>query len=206
MDNIISPESVLKELKKSLNKFESALNDSQKEVNKKEYDDLGKLKSNIANKIKLVKTIVKTEEQKIQLNTYEELNSQLNERYKNVIKKNKQKMEKSSFEKLFNQRNSEVKNKENIEYLDDEKESLKNAIKISAEISKSLEETNEELDDQNKKLAGDADKMSQILGKIPLVNKMLGQIKCIKIKQNLVLGCVLGGVIVLGLHLTFRKT
>ena len=56
---------------------------------------------------------------------------------------------------------------ENINYLDDEAQSLKNSIKMSTEINSNLKDTNEELDNQSKRLNDSNEKVVKTLQKMP---------------------------------------
>ena len=58
---------------------------------------------------------------------------------------------------------------ENINYLDDEKTSLKNTVKRSTEINSSLNDTNNELDNQSKRLNESNEKVVKIVQKMPII-------------------------------------
>ena len=58
---------------------------------------------------------------------------------------------------------------ENINYLDDEKTSLKNTIKRSTEINSCLNDTNNELDNQSKRLNESNEKVVKIVQKMPII-------------------------------------
>ena len=58
---------------------------------------------------------------------------------------------------------------ENINYLDDEKTSLKNTVKRPTEINSSLNDTNNELDNQSKRLNESNEKVVKIVQKMPII-------------------------------------
>ena len=45
----------------------------------------------------------------------------------------------------------------------------------------------------------------KILKKVPIIEQMFGKIKYHKIKEKLILGCVIGIIILLGIYLTFYR-
>ena len=94
---------------------------------------------------------------------------------------------------------------ENINYLDDEAQSLKNSIKMSTEINSNLKDTNEELDNQSKRLNDSNEKVVKTLQKMPIIGKMLGDIKYYQIREKIIIGCVIGVVCVIGLYITFYR-
>ncbi len=115
---------------------------------------------------------------------------------------------KKNFNELFSSSSSEkddVGNLDNIHYLDDEQKSLKNTIKMSKEISDSLQNTNDELDSQSKRLNESSEKVIKTLQKIPVVGKMLGDIKYYQIREKLIIGCVIGVVFFLLLYILFHR-
>ncbi len=62
MNNDFTVESVLKEVKKSLNKYESIMKECENNPNKKKISEAENTKKKVEQKIKMVKTILKTEE------------------------------------------------------------------------------------------------------------------------------------------------
>ena len=208
MNNDFTVESVLKEVKKSLNKYESIMKECENNPNKKKISEAESTKKKVEQKIKMVKTILKTEEDSFVLESYEDLKNELNKRLNIVIKKQEKMIGKKNFNELFSSSSSEkddVGNLDNIHYLDDEQKSLKNTIKMSKEISDSLQNTNDELDSQSKRLNESSEKVIKTLQKIPVVGKMLGDIKYYQIREKLIIGCVIGVVFFLLLYILFHR-
>ena len=208
MNNDFTVESVLKEVKKSLNKYESIMKECENNPNKKKISEAESTKKKVEQKIKMVKTILKTEEDSFVLESYEDLKNELNKRLNIVIKKQEKMIGKKNFNELFSSSSSEkddVGNLDNIHYLDDEQKSLKNTIKMSKEISDGLQNTNDELDSQSKRLNESSEKVIKTLQKIPVVGKMLGDIKYYQIREKLIIGCVIGVVFFLLLYILFHR-
>ena len=208
MNNDFTVESVLKEVKKSLNKYESIMKECENNPNKKKISEAESTKKKVEQKIKMVKTILKTEEDSFVLESYEDLKNELNKRLNIVIKKQEKMIGKKNFNELFSSSSSEkedVGNLDNIHYLDDEQKSLKNTIKMSKEISDGLQNTNDELDSQSKRLNESSEKVIKTLQKIPIVGKMLGDIKYYQIREKLIIGCVIGVVFFLLLYILFHR-
>ena len=139
----------------------------------------------VEQKIKMIKTIIKSEEDNFILESYEDLKNELNKRLNIIIKRQEKMKDKNNFNELFSSSVShkqEIGNLENIGYLDDEQQSLKNTIKMSNEINNSLQDTNNELDNQSKRLNESSEKVVKTLQKVPVIGKMLGDIKYYKIR------------------------
>ena len=180
-----------------------------------DYIPYNALKSNSANKQKIlkkikkmVKTIIKTEEDGFLLESYEDLKNDLNKRLNTIIKKQEKIKEKNNFNDLFSSSSSQkndIGNMENLNYLDDENQSLKHTIKMSSEINSSLKDTNNELDNQSKKLNESNEKVVKTLQKMPIIGKMLGEVKYYKIREKLIIGCVVGIALIFGLYIIFYR-
>ena len=208
MDNDFTVESVLKEVKKNLNKYESIMKECENNPSKKKISEAETTKKKIEQKIKMIKTIIKNEEDSFMLESYEDLKNELNKRLNIIIKRQEKMKDKNNFNELFSSSAShkqEIGNLENIGYLDDEQQSLKNTIKMSNEINNSLQDTNNELDNQSKRLNESNEKVVKTLQKVPVIGKMLGDIKYYKIREKLIIGCVVGIVCFLGLYITFYR-
>ena len=100
---------------------------------------------------------------------------------------------------------NKIKNIENINALDDEHESLKNCIKLSTEITQGLKNTNEELENQSKRLDESNEMVVKTLQKMPIIGKMMGDIKYYQIREKLIIGCVVSIVIFIILYNTFHR-
>ena len=201
-------ESVLKEVKKNLNKYESIMKECESNPSKKKISEAESIKKKVEQKIKMIKTIIKSEEDNFILESYEDLKNELNKRLNIIIKRQEKMKDKNNFNELFSSSAShkqEIGNLENIGYLDDEQQSLKNTIKMSNEINNSLQDTNNELDNQSKRLNESSEKVVKTLQKVPVIGKMLGDIKYYKIREKLIIGCVVGIVCFLGLYITFYR-
>ena len=208
MENDFTVESVLKEINKNLSKYESIINECEKNPTKKKMSEAELSKKKIEQKLKMVKTIIKNEEDGFMLESYEDLKNELNKRLNIVIQKQEKNNEKKNLNELFSTSSSEkneLSNIENINCLDDENQSLKNTIKMSSEINSSLQDTNNELDNQSKKLNESTEKVVKTLQKVPIIGKMLGEIKYYKIREKLIIGCVVGVACIFGLYIVFYR-
>ncbi len=208
MDNDFTVESVLKEVKKNLNKYESIMKDCENNPTKKKIAEAESTQKKVEQKIKMVKTITKTEEDNFLLESYEDLKNELNKRLTIVIKRQEKNKDKKNFNELFSSssgQKNELENMENINYLDDEQQSLKNTIKMSSEINNNLNDTNNELDNQSKRLNESNEKVVKTLKKMPIIGKMLGEIKYYKIKEKLIIRCVFSIACVFGLYIIFYR-
>ena len=207
MENEFTVESVLKEVKKNLNKYESIIKECENNLTKKKLSEAESSKKKVEEKIKMVKTIIKNEEDSFMLESYEDLKNELNKRLNALIKRKDKNKDKNNFNELFSSssQKQEIGNMENINYLDDEQQSLKNSLKISTEVSNNLEDTNNELDNQSKRLDESTEKVVKTLQKVPIIGKMLGEIKYYKIKEKLIIGCVIGVALIFGLYIIFFR-
>ena len=206
MESDFTVESVLKEVKKNLNKYESIIKEWENNPSKKKISEAESSKKKVEQKIKMVKTIIKTEDDSFMLESYEDMKNELNKRLTLILKKQEKNKEKNNFNELFSSsQKQEIGNLENINYLDDEQQSLKNTIKMSTEINSGLEDTNNELDNQSKSLNESSEKVVKTLQKVPVIGKMLGEIKYYKIKEKLIIGCVVGVACVFGLYIIFYR-
>ncbi len=203
MEASFSVDSMIREVKTNLNKYEALLKNMESHPTEKTVKDVEKIKSTLDNNIKMVQPIIVKEEHKFLLNSYKELKDELNKRYV-IIKKNQaNKSDKEKLNELLSNK-SNVENK-NIDLLIDEKSSLKNSITLSNEINASAIQTNIELDDQEKKMGKTEEKVVKILKKVPIIEQMFGKIKYHKMKEKLIIGTVIGVIIVLGIYLTFYR-
>ena len=206
MENDFTVESVLKEVKKNLNKYESIIKECENNPTKKKISEGESCKKKLEQKINMVKTIIKNEEDSFMLESYEDMKNELNKRMTQILKKQEKNKEKNNFNELFSSsQKQEIGNLENINYLDDEQQSLKNTIKMSNEINTGLEDTNNELDNQGKNLDESSEKVIKTLQKVPVIGKMLGEIKYYKIKEKLIIGCVIGVACVFMLYIIFYR-
>ena len=206
MEGDITFDSMLKEIKSDLSKYESIIKEIETYHNKKKLTEAENIQKKIAQKIKMVKTISKTEDDNFLLESYSELNSELNKRLiianKRQEKNNK---EKNKYKDLINSSNKNPGNLENINILDDEQQALKNCIKMSSDITNTLKETNEELDNQGKRLDENSEKVVKTLQKMPVIGKMLGEVRYYKIREKLIIGCVVGVICFIMLYVTFHR-
>ena len=200
-------ESILKEIKNNLTRYESIIKEIENYPSKKKLSEAENTKNKIAQKIQMVKSIIKSEEDSFLLDSYIELNSELNKRLNIAIKRQSKNKDKNNFNNLFNNHDNEkgLGNMENINILDDEQQSLKNTIRMSMEINDSLKNSNEELTNQGKKLDESTEKVIKTLQKMPVIGKMLGDIKYYKIREKLIIGFVVGIVCFIMLYITFYR-
>jgi hypothetical protein len=206
MEGDITFDSMLKEIKSDLSKYESIIKEIETYHSKKKLTEAQNIQKKIAQKIKMVKTISKTEDDNFLLESYSELNSELNKRLiianKRQEKNNK---DKNKYKDLINSSNKNPGNLENINILDDEQQALKNCIKMSSDITNTLKETNEELDNQGKRLDENSEKVVKTLQKMPVIGKMLGEVRYYKIREKLIIGCVVGVICFIMLYVTFHR-
>ena len=186
--------------------FDSMLKEIETYHSKKKLTEAENIQKKIAQKIKMVKTISKTEDDNFLLESYSELNSELNKRLiianKRQEKNNK---DKNKYKDLINSSNKNPGNLENINILDDEQQALKNCIKMSSDITNTLKETNDELDIQGKRLDENSEKVVKTLQKMPVIGKMLGEVRYYKIREKLIIGCVVGVICFIMLYVTFHR-
>ena len=76
---------------------------------------------------------------------------------------------------------------------------------MSSEINTSLQDTNNELDNQSKRLNESNEKVVKTLQKVPIIGKMLGEVKYYKIREKLIIGCVVGVALIFGLYIIFYR-
>lgn len=206
MESDFTVESVLKEVKKNLDKYESIIRECENNPTKKKLSEAESSKKKVEQKIKMVKTIIKNEDDSFFIESYEDTKNELNKRLNIVLKRQEKSKEKNNLNELFSSsQKQELGNLENINYLDEEHQSLKNTIKMSTEINNSLQDTNNELDDQGKRLDESNEKVIKTLQKVPVIGKMLGEIKYYKIREKLIIGCVVGVALVFGLYIIFYR-
>lgn len=204
MEATFSVDSMIKEVRSNLNKYENLLKDLENHPSEKTNKDLEKIQKTIDSNIKMVQPIIVKEEHKFILNSYKELREELNKRHL-ILKKNQtQKNEQKKLNDLLSTKTN-LENQKNLDLLTDENSSLKSSIALSNEITDNAIKTNAELDDQEKKLGKTEEQVVKILKKIPIIEQMFGKIKYHKIKEKLILGCVIGIIIVLGIYLTFYR-
>ena len=205
MEDDFTFNSMLKEIKKNLAKFESIIKEIESYPSKKKLTEADTIQKKIVQKIKMVKSITKTEEDNFMLDSYIELNTELNNRLIISKKRQEKNSQKKNYKEFLNTDKNKIKNIENINALDDEHESLKNCIKLSTEITQGLKNTNEELENQSKRLDESNEMVVKTLQKMPIIGKMMGDIKYYQIREKLIIGCVVGVVIFIMLFITFHR-
>ena len=205
MEDDFTFDSMLKEIKKNLAKFESIIKEIESYPSKKKLTEADTIQKKIVQKIKMVKSITKTEEDNFMLDSYIELNTELNNRLIISKKRQEKNSKKKNYKDFLNTDKNKIKNIENINALDDEHESLKNCIKLSTEITQGLKNTNEELENQSKRLDESNEMVVKTLQKMPIIGKMMGDIKYYQIREKLIIGCVVGIVIFIMLFITFHR-
>ena len=204
MDDNFTVESMLKEVKGNLNKYENLLKIGESTTTEKTMKGIDSIKKTLENNLKLVKSVITKEEDKFLLGSYEELKEQLNKRYIIVKKRKIQKTEKEKFQSLFKDK-TEIEDRTNLDLLSDEHQSLKNSINLSNEVNNAIMNANSDLNDQEKKLENSTQQVIKILQKIPIIEQMFGKIKFHQIKEKIILGIVIGVICFFGLYLIFHK-
>ena len=206
MEGDFTFDSMLKEIKKNLDKYENIIKEIETYYSKKKLAEAETIKKKIAQKITMVKTISRTEEDNFMLDSYIDLNSELNKRLDIAIKRKEKNNGKDNFKGLLNsEKEKNIDNLENITFLDDEQCSLKNMIKMSTEITDELNNTNEELENQGKRLDESNEKVIKTLQKMPIIGKILGEIKYYQIREKIIIGVVVGIICFILLYITFHK-
>jgi hypothetical protein len=206
MEGDFTFDSMLKEIKKNLDKYENIIKEIETYYSKKKLAEAETIKKKIAQKIKMVKTISRTEEDNFMLDSYIDLNSELNKRLDIAIKRKEKNNGKNNFKGLLNsEKEKNIDNLENITFLDDEQRSLKNMIKMSTEITDELNNTNEELENQGKRLDESNEKVIKTLQKMPIIGKIMGEIKYYQIREKIIIGVVVGIICFILLYITFHK-
>ena len=157
MDDNFTVESMLKEVKGNLNKYENLIKIGENTPTEKTMKGIEEIKKTLEKNLKMIKSIIKKEEDKFILSSYEELKEQLNKRYIIVKKRKIQKAEKEKFQNLFKDK-TEIEDRTNLDLLSDEHQSLKNSINLSNEVNNAIMNTNSDLIDQEKKLKDYLDK------------------------------------------------
>ena len=206
MEGDFTFDSMLKEIKKNLDKYENIIKEIETYYSKKKLAEAETIKKKIAQKIKMVKTISRSEEDNFMLDSYIDLNTELNKRLDIAIKRKEKNNGKNNFKGLLNsEKEKNIDNLENITFLDDEQRSLKNMIKMSTEITDELNNTNEELENQGKRLDESNEKVIKTLQKMPIIGKILGEIKYYQIREKIIIGVVVGIICFILLYITFHK-
>ena len=207
MEGDFTFESMLKEVKKSLSKYENIIKEIENYPSKKKLAEAEATKKKISEKIKMVKSITKTEDDNFMLDSYIDLNSELNKRLNIAIKRQEKNIKKkNNLKELLNSKKEKnLSNIENIDILNDENQSLKNIIKMSTEITDELSNTNDELENQNKRLDESNEKVIKTLQKMPIIGKLMGDIKYYQIREKLIIGFVVGVICFILLYITFHK-
>ena len=204
MDDNFTVESMLKEVKRNINQYENLIKIGENTPTEKTMKRIEEIKKTLEKNLKMIKSIIKKEEDKFILSSYEELKEQLNKRYIIVKKRKIQKEEKEKLESLFKEK-KEIEDRSNLDLLSDERISLKNSINLSHEINNVIMNSNSDLNDQEKRLEKSTEQVIKILQKIPLIEQIFGKIKYHQIKEKIILGIVTGIICFLGLYLIFHK-
>ena len=204
MDDNFTVESMLKEVKRNINQYENLIKIGENTPTEKTMKGIEEIKKTLEKNLKMIKSIIKKEEDKFILSSQEELKEQLNKRYIIVKKRKIQKEEKEKLESLFKEK-KEIEDRSNLDFLSDERISLKNSINLSHEINNVIMNSNSDLNDQEKQLEKSTEQVIKILQKIPLIEQIFGKIKYHQIKEKIILGIVTGIICFLGLYLIFHK-
>ena len=76
---------------------------------------------------------------------------------------------------------------------------------MSTEITDELNNTNDELQNQGKRLDESNEKVIKTLQKMPIIGKLMGDIKYYQIREKLIIGFVVGIICFILLYITFHK-
>lgn len=206
MNETFTVDSMIKEIKKNLDKYDKRLKGYETYQSQKSYAEIISLQKTIEKNIGMVKPIATKEEHKYLLNSYRELHTELNTRLSQTRKKLKQKEERENANKLFSDnQNGMIRNTDNLKLLSEENQILRGIIKMSNESMSNLDLGSDSIDDQERKLSKSSDQNIKINKKVPMIELILGKIKCHYIKEKIILGIVIGSIMVLGIYLTFYR-
>jgi len=198
-------ESILKEIKNNLTRYESVIKEIENYPSKKKLSEADSIKKKLSQKIQMVKSIIKSEDDGFLLDSYIDLNSELNKRLNLAIKRQEKNKNKNNINNLFDNNEKNLENMDKFNILYDEQSSLKNTIRMSTEITNNLNDSNEELNNQQKNLEESNEKVIKTLQKMPIIGKMLGDIKYYQIREKLIIGLVVGIVCFIMLYITFYR-
>ena len=134
MKNDLTVDSMLTEVKKNLSKYESLIKECESNPSKKKISEAESSKKKIEQKIKLVKTIIKTEDDSFMLESYEDLKNELNKRLNIISKKYEDKKDKKT-DLFSSSHKKEKKSKKEKNDDEDEELNLNNNIKLSTDES-----------------------------------------------------------------------
>ena len=198
-------ESILKEIKNNLTRYESVIKEIENYPSKKKLSEADSIKKKLSQKIQMVKSIIKSEDDGFLLDSYIDLNSELNKRLNLAIKRQEKNKNKNNINNLFDNNEKNLENMDKFNILYDEQSSLKNTIRMSTEITNNLNDSHEELNNQQKNLEESNEKVIKTLQKMPIIGKMLGDIKYYQIREKLIIGLVVGIVCFIMLYITFYR-
>ena len=187
MKNEFTVDSVLTEVKKSLSKYESLIKDCESNPSKKKISEAESSKKKIEQKIKMVKTIIKTEDDTFMLESYEDLKNELNKRLNIITKKYEEKKEKNN--DLFSS-HKKGKNKKEINN-EEEEMNLSHSIKLSTD------ESNHSLDDEFAKSEQQLNESTGIMENVLIIGKLCKEKSC--------LICFVLLVFIIGIYVIFFK-
>ena len=205
MEDDFKFESILKEIKNNLVRYESVIKEIENYPSKKKLSEADSIKKKLSQKIQMVKSIIKSEDDGFLLDSYIDLNSELNKRLNLAIKRQEKNKNKNNINNLFDNNEKNLENMDKFNTLYDEQSSLKNTIRMSTEITNNLNDSNEELNNQQKNLEESNEKVIKTLQKMPIIGKMLGDIKYYQIREKLIIGLVVGIVCFIMLYITFYR-
>ena len=205
MEDDFKFESILKEIKNNLTRYESVIKEIENYPSKKKLSEADSIKKKLSQKIQMVKSIIKSEDDGFLLDSYIDLNSELNKRLNLAIKRQEKNKNKNNINNLFDNNEKNLENMDKFNTLYDEQRSLKNTIRMSTEITNNLNDSNEELNNQQKNLEESNEKVIKTLQKMPIIGKMLGDIKYYQIREKLIIGLVVGIVCFIMLYITFYR-
>ena len=205
MEDDFKFESILKEIKNNLTRYESVIKEIENYPSKKKLSEADSIKKKLTQKIQMVKSIIKSEDDGFLLDTYIDLNSELNKRLNLAIKRQEKNKNKNNINNLFDNNEKNLENMDKFNILYDEQSSLKNTIRMSTEITNNLNDSHEELNNQQKNLEESNEKVIKTLQKMPIIGKMLGDIKYYQIREKLIIGLVVGIVCFIMLYITFYR-
>ena len=205
MEDDFKFESILKEIKNNLVRYESVIKEIENYPSKKKLSEADSIKKKLSQKIQMVKSIIKSEDDGFLLDSYIDLNSELNKRLNLAIKRQEKNKNKNNINNLFDNNEKNLENMDKFNILYDEQRSLKNTIRMSTEITNNLNDSNEELNNQQKNLEESNEKVIKTLQKMPIIGKMLGDIKYYQIREKLIIGLVVGIVCFIMLYITFYR-
>jgi hypothetical protein len=169
---------------------------------KNEIKEIEQINTDLDKLDKTISPCIQNEKDQFVFNNCKGIREEKNKQYRSTLKNINRINENKKLEKLMTDK-MELHNKEGRDQLSNEKKGLDSALRISENIKMIGHEVDEELDTQDKTLLKNKDKILTIMSKVPIIHKVLTNIKFHRYKEKIILGIVIGVIVFLGLYLTY---